>query len=81
MTRVSDRGDGATLNQEAQRETLIPDYDITWTANEPTAGSSATIADGIVPTSIEIGQSIADLTAKMNLILALVKAQGLMKSS
>lgn len=50
--------------------TPIPDYTITWTANEPTAGDTATIADGTVPTVAELGQAVADITAKLNAILA-----------
>ena len=50
--------------------TPIADYTIPWTANEPTAGDSATIADGDAVAGTEIGQAIADLTAKVNAILA-----------
>ena len=47
-------------------------YTITWTANEPTAGDTATIADGTVPTVAELGQAVADLTAKLNAIVGAV---------
>lgn len=50
----------------------ILDYTITWTANEPTAGDTATIADGDVPTVAELGQAVADLTAKLNAIVGAV---------
>lgn len=50
--------------------TPISDYVITWTSNEPTAGDASTIADGDVPTVAELGQAVADLTAKVNAILA-----------
>ena len=59
------------------QQSNIPTYDITWTANEPTAGSTITIADGDVPTVAELGQVTADLTAKLNLILASLEAHGL----
>lgn len=39
---------------------------ITWTANEPTASTTQTIADGDVPTVAELGQSVANLTAIVN---------------
>lgn len=39
---------------------------ITWSANEPTAGNTATIADGTVPTVAELGQAVANLTAIVN---------------
>ncbi len=48
----------------------IAQYTITWTANEPTAGDSATIADGDSPSVAETGQAIADLTAKVNAIIS-----------
>ena len=50
--------------------TAIPDYTITWSSNEPTPGDSATISDGDLVAGTEIGQAIADLTAKVNAILA-----------
>jgi hypothetical protein len=40
--------------------------DITWTANEPTAGNTQTIADGDTPTVAELGQAVANLTAIVN---------------
>lgn len=43
---------------------------ITWSANEPTAGNAATIADGDAPTVAETGQAIADLTAIVNQLIA-----------
>jgi hypothetical protein len=49
-------------------------YTITWTANEPTAGNAATIADGDTPTVAESGQAIADLTAIVNELVADVTA-------
>jgi len=60
----------------AAPETAIADYVITWTANEPTAGDTATIADGDTPTVAETGQAIADLTAKLNLALAALRTLG-----
>jgi hypothetical protein len=58
------------------QQTNIPSYDITWTANEPTAGDTHTIADGDVPTVAELGQAVADLTAKVNALITLVETHG-----
>ncbi len=43
---------------------------ITWTANEPTASTTQTIADGDTPTVAETGQYIANNEAQIALILA-----------
>lgn len=43
---------------------------ITWTANEPTASATQTIADGDVPTVAELGQSVANFAAIINQISA-----------
>ncbi len=43
---------------------------ITWSANEPSAGITQTIADGTVPTVAEIGQYIANNEAQIALLLA-----------
>jgi len=45
---------------------------ITWTANEPTAGLTQTIADGDVPTVAELGQAVKNLNT---LVTALIAAQ------
>lgn len=63
------------------RQSNVATYDITWTANEPTAGSTITIADGDIPTVAELGQVTADLTAKVNAILAVLEAHGLQADS
>ena len=39
---------------------------ITWTANEPTAAVTQTIADGDVPTVAELGQSVANIVDILN---------------
>jgi len=44
--------------------------DITWTANEPTAAATQTIANGTVPTVAELGQYVANNEAQIALILA-----------
>lgn len=46
-----------TADQTATGAPLV----ITWTANEPTAGSTQTIADGTVPTVAELGQAVKNL--------------------
>lgn len=55
----------------------IPSYDITWTSNEPTPGDTATIANGTIPTVAELGQAVADITAKLNLLIAALESHGL----
>jgi len=47
---------------------------ITWTANEPTAALTQTIADGDTPTVAELGQSVANLTAIVTDLIADVAA-------
>jgi len=69
--------DGSSLGSSTTAA-AIADYVITWTANEPTAGSTATVADGdVVGDANEGGQAIADLTAKMNLVLAALRSNGI----
>lgn len=43
---------------------------ITWSANEPTAAATQTIANGTVPTVAELGQYVANNEAQIALILA-----------
>jgi len=43
---------------------------ITWTANEPAAAATQTIADGDIPTVAELGQYVANNEAQIALILA-----------
>lgn len=43
---------------------------ITWTANEPTAGTTQTIADGSVPTVAELGQYVANINAQLDNLVA-----------
>ena len=47
---------------------------ITWTANEPTASTTQTIADGDTPTVAELGQSVANLTDIVNSLIADIAA-------
>jgi hypothetical protein len=61
---------------KASDSTTINDYTITWSANEPTAGSANTIDDGnTVGDDNEGGQAIADLTAKVNTILSVLRTK------
>jgi len=62
----------------ADAASAILDYTITWSANTPTPGSTNTIDDGDdVGDDNEGGQAIADLTAKLNLILAALRTHGI----
>jgi len=57
---------------------IIDDYIITWSGNEPTAGSTNTIDDGdTVGDDNEGGQAIADLTAKVNAILTALRTKSI----
>jgi hypothetical protein len=47
---------------------------ITWTANEPTASTTITIADGDAVTSVETGQAIHDLNTQTNALVADIAA-------
>jgi hypothetical protein len=47
---------------------------ITWTASEPTAATTQTIASGGTPTVGELGQSVANLTDILNNLVADVAA-------
>ena len=55
----------------------IADLATTWTANPRTATGSITIADGDTPTVEELGQYCVELEAKLELVLARLKAHGL----
>jgi hypothetical protein len=43
---------------------------ITWTANEPTAAATQTIADGDTPTVAELGQYVANVNAQLDNLVA-----------
>jgi len=48
--------------------------DITWTANEPTAANTQTIADGTVPTVAELGQYAKNTNVILTALIADVAA-------
>lgn len=77
-TEKHDEGTGTRKSTFVAANSAIADYTITWTANEPTAGDAATIADGdTVGDDNDAGQPIADITAKLNLILAALRDHGI----
>lgn len=43
---------------------------VTWSANEPTASATQTIADGTTPTVAELGQAVANLVLNISQIQA-----------
>ena len=47
---------------------------ITWTANEPTAANTQTIADGTVPTVAELGQFAKNINVIVTALIADVEA-------
>ena len=65
------------ISGASTQTTAVAPYVITWTLNEPTAGDAATIADGDLVAGTELGQAIADLTAKVNLLSAALLANGI----
>lgn len=44
--------------------------DITWSANEPTASNTQTIADGTVPTVAELGQFAKNINVIVTALIA-----------
>jgi hypothetical protein len=61
-------------NEKNEFITDVTGYTITWTANEPTAGTTATVADGTVPTVAELGQGLQDVTTILNALIAKVNS-------
>lgn len=54
---------------------------ITWTANEPTAAVTQTIADGTVPTAAELGQYVANMNAQLdNLVSDLAELRSIVNA-
>ena len=71
---ITGEGNLGYVDLITSQSSAIADYTITWTANTPTPGSTNTIDDGnTVGDDNEGGQAIADLTAKMNLVLAALR--------
>lgn len=60
-----------------EQQANVADLVITWSANEPTAGVSQTIADGTVPTVAELGQAVKNLNARISALITMVEAHGL----
>jgi len=68
------------LDKTSGSDIAINNYTITWTANEPTTSSTNTIDDGnTVGDDNEGGQAIADLTAKVNGILNVLRVRNIIK--
>ena len=66
-------GEVAAATASGPAVTAVPNV-ITWTANEPTASSAQTIADGTVPTVAELGQVTANLTKVIDALIVDVAA-------
>ena len=56
---------GVNTRLEKADALTLDELVVTWTANEPTASATQTIADGDVPTVAELGQSVANLVANI----------------
>lgn len=59
---------------DAAADATAEDIVITWTANEPTAGVTQTIADGSSVTAAESGQAIKNINAQLSKIIADIAA-------
>ena len=61
----------------------LADLSITYTTDDPglTAGDALTVADGDTPTVAELLQGVHDIHAKVNGILDILEAHGLMKDA
>lgn len=62
--------DPAALTGVAPAAATAEPIVLTWTANEPTAGVTQTIADGSVPTVAELGQYVANINAQLAKLVA-----------
>ena len=67
----------------ADAQTLIADHAIAYTTDDPglTAASTTTFADGDLAPAAEVHQLAVDLSAKINAILDVLEAHGLMKDA
>ena len=64
---------GLNTRFEVVSEANASEITITWTANEPTASTTQTIADGDSPTVAETGQFIQNMTTEFNKLVAEVE--------
>lgn len=71
--------DGAVQFSERAASAAIVDHTITWTTGAPTAGNAQTIANGASPSVAETGQSIQNINAKLNLVLAALRNAGIIQ--
>lgn len=83
---VSTKAVMATADGEqciTDQQALIADYTFAYTTDDPgiTAGNSITIADGDSVTAAENHETCVDLAAKINAILDVLEAHGLMADS
>lgn len=60
---------GLNTRMEKADSLTVGGITITWTANEPTAGTTQTIADGSTPTVAELGQYVANINAQLDNIV------------
>ena len=56
---------GINTRFEKKATKSVANIAITWTANEPTAAVTQTIADGDTPTVAELGQYVANINAQL----------------
>jgi len=79
----SQLADSAQNPMIGSAQTLIADLSITYTTDDPglTAGAALTVADGDTPTVAELLQGVHNINAKVNAILDILEAHGLMKDA
>ena len=81
---VSQLADSSNRPMIADAQTLIADQALAYTTDDPglTAASTTTIADGDgTLVTAEVLQGFTDLSAKINAILDVLEAHGLMKDA
>ena len=80
---VSQLADANNRPMIANAQTLVADHAIAYTTDDPglTAASTTTFADGDLAPAAEVHQLAVDLSAKINAILDVLEAHGLMKDA
>ena len=80
---LSQLADSANNPLIGEAQTLLADLSITYTTDDPglTTGDALTVADGDTPTVAELLQGVHDLQAKVNAVIDILEAHGLMKDT
>lgn len=80
LSQLADSSNNPLIG-EAQAK--LTDLSITYTTDDPglTAGNALTVADGDTPTVAELLQGVHNLNAKVNAVIDILEAHGLMKDA